>query len=211
MDKKSFIRGFGTGVLFTAVILGISFFIRTSDSFVTSRARELGMVYAADKESKGKLVQKETETEAPVSSASALPTATSKPAKQDSSAKIIASPPTTSIPAESPAASPLATKSPKATKAPSKQKSSDKEIDMEKEKKRLEKSIREEEKKLTISVGDWSSDVSKKLENLGIIDSASDFDNYLEKNGYSTSITAGSYDVSMDDTYQELARKITGK
>ena len=43
MDKKSFIRGFGTGVLFVAVILGISCLIRTSDSAVISRARKLGM------------------------------------------------------------------------------------------------------------------------------------------------------------------------
>ena len=46
MDKKSFIRGFGTGVLFVAVILGISCLIRTSDSAVISRARKLGMTFS---------------------------------------------------------------------------------------------------------------------------------------------------------------------
>ena len=46
MDKKSFMRGFGTGVLFAAVILGISCLMRTSDTAVIRKARQLGMTYA---------------------------------------------------------------------------------------------------------------------------------------------------------------------
>ena len=37
---------------------------------------------------------------------------------------------------------------------------------MDTEKKRLEKDLKAEEKKLKISDGEWSSDVSKELENL---------------------------------------------
>ena len=47
MDKRSFIRGFGMGVLFAAVILGISCLMRTSDSAVIKRAKQLGMTYAS--------------------------------------------------------------------------------------------------------------------------------------------------------------------
>ena len=43
--KKTFWRGFGSGVLFAAVILGISCLIRTSDAQVVARAKKLGMVY----------------------------------------------------------------------------------------------------------------------------------------------------------------------
>ncbi len=39
-------RGFGTGVLFAAVILGISCLMRTSDTAVIRKARQLGMTYA---------------------------------------------------------------------------------------------------------------------------------------------------------------------
>ena len=39
MNKKSFLRGFGAGVLFVTVILGISCLIRTSDSAVITRAK----------------------------------------------------------------------------------------------------------------------------------------------------------------------------
>lgn len=47
MNKKSFLRGFGAGVLFVTVILGISCLIRTSDSAVITRAKKLGMTFAS--------------------------------------------------------------------------------------------------------------------------------------------------------------------
>ena len=81
---------------------------------------------------------------------------------------------------------------------------------MDTEKKRLEKDLKAEEKKLKISDGEWSSDVSKELEKLGIIDDSKKFDKYLNQNGYSNSINSGTYNVSVDDTYKELAKKITG-
>ena len=46
MNKKSFLRGFGAGVLFVTIILGISCLIRTSDSAVITRAKKLGMTFA---------------------------------------------------------------------------------------------------------------------------------------------------------------------
>ena len=39
--KKTFWRGFGAGVLFAAVILGISCLLRTSDAQVVARAKKL--------------------------------------------------------------------------------------------------------------------------------------------------------------------------
>ena len=50
MDKRSFIRGFGTGVLFATVILGISCLMRTSDAAVIKKAKQLGMTYEAGEE-----------------------------------------------------------------------------------------------------------------------------------------------------------------
>lgn len=46
MDKKSFLRGFGVGVLFVSIILGTSCLIRTSNSSIISRAKKLGMTFA---------------------------------------------------------------------------------------------------------------------------------------------------------------------
>lgn len=182
MNKKSFLRGFGSGVLFTAVILGTSAMLRTSDSYVRSRALKLGMVEKPQKEE----TLFATQTPQP----SVLPTQTN--AKDDAkSEKTTSATPHTSA---------------STTKTSNKKQ----EKKMDTEKKRLQKDLKAEEKKLKISDGEWSSDVSKELEKLGIIDDSKKFDKYLNQNRYSHSINSGTYNVSVDDTYEELAKKITG-
>lgn len=202
MNKKSFLRGFGVGVLFSAVILGVSFTIRTSDSYVKSQAKKLGMVYATP-DSDRVLSSKEEVTATPESSPKA---------KSSATPKVSNAPKSTETPRETATSTGAATSQPTSSpKTSNSSKTSQKEIDMKKEKEKMEKSIRDEEKKLTINAGEWSSDVSKKLEALGVIKSATDFDKYLEENGYSAGISAGTYKVSKGDTYSELAKKITGK
>ena len=73
----------------------------------------------------------------------------------------------------------------------------------------LGKDIEDEKKQLIINDGDWAGKVSKELEDMGIIDDAVSFDKYLSDNGYSNVIKSGTYDVSPDDTYPDLAKKIT--
>lgn len=202
MNKKSFFRGFGVGVLFTAIILGVSFMIRTSDAYVKSRAKELGMVYETKSSDKVLTAKRQV---------SATPQASSKE-KNTPVPKASDVPKSTQQPKETAAPANTASSRPASTpKSSDSSKNSQKEIDMAKEKEKMEKSIRDEEKKLTINAGEWSSDVSKKLERLGVIKSATDFDKYLEEHGYSAGISAGTYKVSKGDTYSQLAKKITGK
>ncbi len=209
MNKKSFLRGFGIGVLFAAVILGISFTVRTSDSYVVSKAKELGMVYKSEQDSGIKLVEATPDASAEVTEA---PDAK----KKDQQGKVTEGPKATA------AATPVATAS--VTAVPKADKTSDPQKEMEEEKKKAQKEIEAEKKRaerelekqkekltksLTVDVGDWSSDVSRKLQTLGIVKDAKDFDKYLNDNGFSSSISAGTYKVSVGDTYNELARKIT--
>ncbi|RKI44267.1 hypothetical protein D7V86_03560 [bacterium D16-51] len=211
MDRKSFFRGFGSGVIFASLILGISFMVRTSDPYVTSRAKELGMVYESDS---GKLLAENEGTKE-----TAAPEKTSTPGGEEGektpvpsdTAKKDASPAPTSEakPSEAP------TKSPEDEaediKKQLEKEKDDIEKEVKKEQKKQEQEKKNQQKKLTINAGDWSSDVSEELERLGIVSNAKDFDKYLNDNGYSSSISAGTYDVSVKDTYAELARKITGK
>ena len=211
MNKRSFLRGFGIGVLFAAIILGISFTVRTSDSYVVSKAKELGMVYGDGQDSGIKLVEATPD-------ASEQVTETPDADKKDKAEK------STEKPKATAAATPDAAS--KATAASKSDKTSepDPKKDLEEEKKKAQKELEAEKKKaeremkkqkesltksLTVDVGDWSSDVSNKLQSLGIIKDAKDFDKYLNDNGFSSSISAGTYQVSIGDTYNELARKIT--
>ena len=209
MNKRSFMRGFGTGVLFTAIILGISCLIRTSDSQVVSRAKKLGMVYENDTGNQ-KVAQSEV-TAAPTDRAG---TEDPKATKEAETSKNTKAPQVTeSVTAPTPEKEddkPEETKAPKETSQDKKDNSlQDEKKKLEKEKEDLQKETEQASKNLEIKAGEWSSDVSKRLQSMGIIKNATDFDKYLNDHGYSASINAGTYQVSPGDTYQELARKIT--
>ena len=107
---------------------------------------------------------------------------------------------------ETPAAK--ATKKPSSSKKPS---GGDINKKFNDEKNNFKKDIEADKKQLTINDGDWAGKVSKELEDMGIIDDAAAFDKYLIDNGYSGVINSGTYDVSPDDTYHDIAEKITSR
>lgn len=209
MNKRSFMRGFGTGVLFTAIILGVSCLIRTSDSQVVSRAKKLGMVY--EKDTGNQKVAQSGETAVPADqTGTEAPKATKEADSSKETKAPQASEPVTAPTPEKEDGKPEETKVPKGTIQDKKDNSlQDEKKKLEKEKEDLQKEAEQASKNLEIKVGEWSSDVSKRLQSMGIIKNATDFDKYLNDHGYSDSINAGTYQVSPGDTYQELARKIT--
>ena len=209
MDKKPFLRGFGTGVLFAAAILGISFTVRTSEPATIARAKKLGMVFESNNQ-KGVLSETKTPEETVMPETSGNPDSTTTPGNTSTPAGTAAPSGTQKPSKERATEKPAATKVPVATKKPSK-KDNDIGKQFEDEKNNLKKDIEDEKKQLTINDGDWSGKVSKELEDMGIIDNAAAFDKYLPDNGYSGVINSGTYDVSPDDTYHELAEKITSR
>lgn len=190
--KKTFWRGFGAGVLFAAVILGISCLLRTSDAQVVARAKKLGMVYETSDSNALALKSKDQEQKA-----TKEPEQSIEPAASEDPSKV-------------PTPEPLGDSgNDTQTKKASTKKSIDNDKTMQNEKKKLEKEVKSSAKKLKIVSGDMSQTVSKKLERLGIIDDAESFDNYMNRNGYSQNITVGSFSISPDDTYRDIAKKIT--
>lgn len=203
MDKKSFMRGFGTGVLFAAVILGTSCLMRTSDTAVIRKARQLGMTYADSDE-------KLFETATPKAKTSAAPkeeTAGASPEAASTEPKAVqatAKPETT---AETEQKTAKATSKP--DKSVSKTEATDEEFKKEKDK--IKKDFDKSTKEFTIHAGEWSYRVSQKLENLGLVSDAKKFDQYLEDNGYSSKIKIGHYTISKDADFKEIAKEITSK
>lgn len=190
MNKKSFMRGFGSGVLFAALILGISCMVRTSDSAVVRRARALGMSYGMQEEtslfggtetsSQGAVSQNKKSTEKEASQKSDKNTAAPKGTNKVTSHK----------------------------EGEDVQKERDK---LEKEKDKLKKEMEDASKEFTVYNGDWSGAVSRRLEEMDIISNASDFDAYLERNGYSEKIRVGTFSIPSGASYEEIARAITGR
>lgn len=204
MDKKSFMRGFGIGVLFAAVILGTSCLMRTSDTAVIRKAKQLGMTYAdSDEKLFETAAPKAKESVAPKETAGASPeagAASTEPKAAQATAK-----PESSAGTEQ--------KTAKATSDPDKSASKTQTTDEEfkKEKDKIKKDFDKSTKEFTIHAGEWSYRVSQKLEDIGLVSDAKKFDQYLEDNGYSSKIKIGHYTVSKDADFEEIAKEITSK
>lgn len=182
MDKKSFFRGFGVGVLFVTVILGTSCLIRTSDSAVISRARKLGMTFNIS-DNKSVLYTKTPATGSSVSGDDSSKDDNTK--QQDNSVK----------------------KTPAPSANVSKKSSNTDKFDSEK--KKIEQNIKNEQKNLTINSGDWAKKVADKLEKEGVIDDSDKFVDYMKENDYAGKIRAGEYQFEKDEDFSEIAKMIT--
>ena len=185
MNLKYYLRGLGIGIVMTALIMGITAAGKNkplSDSEIIERAKALGMteestlladaaedglqeeeeLLSNENEESGKEQKPEeadaaapeaTEEAAPVPTMTATPeaTATSEPTTEP-----------TAVPTPDATPAPTTKPTPSATPAPA------------------EESTQEVEGiTIQINSGDGSYTVCKKLEEAGLVDSASDFDTYL--------------------------------
>ena len=64
---------------------------------------------------------------------------------------------------------------------------------------------------INIVRGDDSGTVARKLQNAGIVESATEYDAYVMQNGYDKKIRVGKVEIPVDATWQEIAEYISGK
>lgn len=64
---------------------------------------------------------------------------------------------------------------------------------------------------ITVVGGMGSEEVARLLEDAGIVESAADFDSFLNQNGYSTRIEIGSFEINSQMTYEEIANILSTK
>ncbi|MDE7183941.1 MAG: hypothetical protein K2O40_05565, partial [Lachnospiraceae bacterium] len=62
---------------------------------------------------------------------------------------------------------------------------------------------------IVIESGDDSGTVSRKLHNAGIIENASEYDAFLMQHGYDKKLSTGKKVIGVNDTWQEIADKIS--
>ena len=69
----------------------------------------------------------------------------------------------------------------------------------------------EAEAVVTVSVvsGDSSWSVAKRMEEIGLVDSAKEFDAFLCGNGYDKRISVGTYEISNNASWEDMAKIIT--
>lgn len=183
MKLKYYLRGLGMGILVSTVILMIVYHTKNhmTDSDVIKRAKELGMVMKEDS------LFDETES-------NNEQTTTKEPSSEQ---------PTTEAPTTEQSTTEQPTTEEPTTKEPVTEEPTTKEPTTQKPTGDL-KTVT-----FTVKDGMYSEAVTDILYNAGIISNKAEFNNFLEKNGYSRIIQNGKHTVNSSMTYEEIAKIIT--
>lgn len=232
MEKRYYFRGLGLGIIVTAVIMGFVMSGRGSakitDDEVIARAKELGMVEDSrllepSEEEKAEGGQEGDEA-APVQKENAVKKDIAV-AKQKEEAEKMAD----SVQEEKPVVGTpesLQEKENKAAEA-EKQEESDEGEDvglkpvekkpsadtneMTKQDEDVRKPVMEAAKSVTITSGDGSYTVARKLAEAGIVSSADVYDDYLCANGYDKRLRPGTFEIPAHASDEQIARIVTGQ
>ena len=198
MKLKYYLRGLGIGMIVTALILGISFSDREgqdaqtlTDDQIRERALELGMVDSSEL-TLAALQNNVRQTAEP--EATEEPAVTEPPASTEEVTE-------TSEPESETSEEPGVTEEP----ATAEEKATSQEAETTPESGTLQ-TVR-----ITVNKGASSDSVSRQLQEAGLVEDARAFDNYLCNNGYSRSISTGTYEIEPGTSEEEIAKIITRK
>lgn len=197
MKFKYYLRGCGIGILFTAIILMISFRSdknQMTDSQVMERAPELGMITpeATVPETEDTQLAEPTNTE-PI----AMNTENDKNKDTESVQD------TESKDTEELEVVPDFDTEEKNTDS---KKDASKKDDKSSDSKKTQK---EEKIVLEIKRGDVCRTISENLAAIGMVEDAEKFRKYMQKNGYDHQINVGSFELKKGMSYEEIAKTIT--
>ena len=205
MDLRRYMRGLGIGILVTAVIMGFAGTksAAMSDEEIKEKARTLGMtdnVVLAEALPISEPVP-ETAPE-PVEEPETTPEPTVLPTVEPSpDTTADPSPEPTVEPVPGPTAEPDPTTAPAVSPTPEATPALGDNLD---DSEATEITIR-------INSGDDSFKVSSRLEEAGLVTSASDFNKYLMDGGYSRKLRTGNHTIMSNDDYETMARILTGQ
>lgn len=193
MRLKYYLRGLGIGIVVTTIILAIALDRKPeamTDAQIKERAEELGMVEGGPLKEKEKTkasddaVEPSTENGATVGQdvPHAPHVSAPAPSTEKTTAATTTKPPTTKAPE---------TTAPTTKALPQREET-------------------EEGTYVTIEIGasDWSNHVAAKLQAAGLVESASDFDQYLVQHGYESIIASGTHRFKVGSSYEELAKEL---
>lgn len=223
MEKRYYFRGLGIGIIVTAVVMGIALSggskREMSDSEVIARAKELGMTENTRLLEPSETNENQEETE---------PTAEKEPAKETVKKDIAVAQP------KEDTVEPAKEETPTSDSAENEQQEKpDDQSSSEQDKKPVEntnemtkqdedtgqKASSGEESSLqtaaaasvTIVSGDGSYTVARKLEEAGVVSSASAFDTFLCQNGYDKRLRTGTFQIPADAGDEQIAKIVTSQ
>lgn len=232
MEKKYYFRGLGLGIIVTAVIMGIALSgggkrERMTDDEVIARAKELGMIEdstlleasreEAESERNGaetESVQKEDTVRKDIAVAKQKEEAEQTASQdQEEEKPDVGSPESlqekVDKAAESGKTGEAEMPEESDTAADDGQKSASDTNEMTKQ----DEDVSEPEtaKSVTISSGDGSYTVARKLAEAGLVSSADSYDDFLCANGYDKKLRPGIFEIPAHASEEQIARIVTGQ
>lgn len=181
MKLKYYLRGLGIGIIVTAILMGSAAKDKEelTDAEIKARAAELGMVeQKVLSDIEGTTAPKNTEA----------PSLTMEP---ENTTSLKPTPEPTAEPTEHPMPEPTAEPTAEPTEQP-------------------QDTTQTNAETMTVIIrsGETSWSISQTLFDLGMVESASDFDRYLYQNGYDKTIRIGTFEIPKGATYSEIAQII---
>lgn len=209
MKLKYYLRGLGIGIIVTAILMGSAAKDKEelTDAEIKARAAELGMVeqkVLADIE--GTTAPKNTE--APSLTMEPENTTSLKPTPEPTEGP-------TPEPTEGPTAEPTGQPTPEPTAEPTSEPTGQPTPEPTAEPtaeptEQPQDTTQANAETMTVIIrsGETSWSISQTLFDLGMVESASDFDRYLCQNGYDKTIRIGTFEIPKGATYSEIAQII---
>lgn len=226
MNLKYYLRGLGIGIAVTAIILGVGRGKETlSDAEIKQRAAQLGMVEASglltereeptkEPEADKEPVEIKEPTVEPTEEPSKEPEVTPEPEEIEEPTvepEVTPEPEETEEPTAEPTEAP--TKEPEATKEPTPEPTEDltpepteePSVEPEEAKETEEPDLSEELCIISVNPGDGSLTVCKRLEEAGLITSATAYDSYMNEKGYDKKLQVGTFKIPKGTEPEEIA------
>ncbi|MDE6435309.1 MAG: endolytic transglycosylase MltG [Lachnospiraceae bacterium] len=210
MKFKYFLRGLGFGIVFSAIICLTAYQGNSNqhmtDEEVIRRAEELGMVQPEDKV--GELLEIDKQNKDSKKDKTSPNNTETVKQEENSEEESIETKENKDTASEKISAT---EENAKTENHSSEQEEKKSEASTEKKEDTTEKQSDKKEKtvKLTIERGSSSFPVCQKLQELGLIENASDFDTYLVENGYASRIRVGEHTLKKGMSYQDIAEAIS--
>lgn len=200
MKFKYYLRGCGFGILFTALVLTVSFYARggvMTDEKAMLRASELGMVMPDGTESVSD-TQEDTQDAKPVANMDDTKQISKNSEKTTETEK-----------------NEIKDKSTEDDKNKDTQKSSEKDSEDKKDKdKEQDKKNSNDENEIvivTVRRGEVCRELAKELFEKGLVDDAEKFRKYMQDSGYDNKICVGTFKLNRGMTYAQIARTLVTK
>lgn len=199
MKLKYYLRGLGTGIIFTIIVMSIIFSYRTTDAKIMEQAKQMGMVMAdgsgQSDSDKNNNTKPEKDTKKEEDKTTEPDTTKEEPTEPepDTTKEEPTEPDTTKEEPTEP--EPDTTTEAPTSEPPTEPDTSD---------------SSRTEVTFTITSGMTSETVAGSLQQLGVVDNAAGLNAYMINNGYADRIRTGTYTFKTGSTYEEVSRIITG-